>query len=192
MTTFDQAFDKLLGHEGGYSYHPSDPGGETMWGVTARVARQNGYRGEMRDLPRETAKAIYRKLYWDASRCEELPDRLKFVVFDGAVNSGVSQSVVWLQRSLGVDDDGVIGPQTMRAASQSVDPMLPAKILAHRLRFMSSLAHWPAFSRGWADCRALQRRPSSFTASPMHPTPCACASRTNCVGACACRSTANA
>lgn len=148
---FDQAFDKLLGHEGGYSFHASDPGGETMWGVTARVARQNGYTGEMRDLPRETAKAIYRKLYWDACKCDELPDRLNFVVFDGAVNSGVSQSAIWLQRALGVDDDGVIGPQTLRAAAQSTDPMLPAKMLALRLRFMSALPTWPAFSRGWAN-----------------------------------------
>lgn len=148
---FEDAFDRLLGHEGGYSNHPSDPGAETMWGVTARVARANGYLGEMRDLPRDTAKAIYRKLYWDACRCDELPDRLNFIVFDGAVNSGVMQSVIWLQRALKVTDDGIIGPQTLQAARESIDPMLPAKLLAHRLRFMSALPTWPSFGRGWAN-----------------------------------------
>ena len=39
MTWFDQCFDKLISHEGGYVNDPRDPGGETMWGVTARVAR---------------------------------------------------------------------------------------------------------------------------------------------------------
>lgn len=149
--TFDQAFDRLIGHEGGYSFHPADPGGETMWGVTARVARLQGYSGEMRDLSRELAKQIYRKLYWDACRCDELPDRLNFPVFDGAVNSGVAQSIIWLQRALGVEDDGVIGPQTLQAAREHLDPMLPAKVLAHRLRFMSALPTWGQFGRGWAN-----------------------------------------
>ena len=56
--TFDEAFHKLLGHEGGFVDHPSDPGGATRWGVTERVARQWGYAGSMRELPVETAKAI--------------------------------------------------------------------------------------------------------------------------------------
>jgi lysozyme family protein len=29
--TFDIAFDRLIGHEGGYVNNPSDPGGETNW-----------------------------------------------------------------------------------------------------------------------------------------------------------------
>lgn len=149
--TFDQAFDRLLGFEGGYSNHPQDTGGETMWGVTAWVARQHGYMGLMRDLPRSTAQAIYRKMYWDACRCDELPDRINYVVFDGAVNSGTSQSIVWLQRALKVHDDSIIGPVTIRAACESIDPLLPARMLAHRLRMMSSLSTWPAFGRGWAN-----------------------------------------
>jgi lysozyme family protein len=45
--------------EGGYSNNPNDSGGETMWGVTDRVARANGYAGPMKDMPREVAKNIY-------------------------------------------------------------------------------------------------------------------------------------
>lgn len=153
--TFDQAFDKLLGFEGGYSFNAADPGGETMWGVTARVARLAGYAGEMRDLPRDTAKAIYRRQYWDACQCDEFPDRLNYILFDGAVNSGAAQSTVWLQRALKVNDDGVIGPKTLAAARESIDPLLPARMLAHRLRFMSSLPTWPAFGRGWANRIAM-------------------------------------
>lgn len=34
--TFDIAFDRLLGHEGGYVNDPEDPGGETNWGISKR------------------------------------------------------------------------------------------------------------------------------------------------------------
>ena len=54
MSSFDDAFKALIGSEGGYSFNPADPGGETMWGVTARVARASGYAGPMKDLPLET------------------------------------------------------------------------------------------------------------------------------------------
>lgn len=146
--TFDQAFDALLGHEGGYANNPADPGGETMWGVTVAVARANGYQGSMRDLPRDTAKAIYRKLYWDAVHAEELPNAIRYPLFDAAVNSGVKQAVKWLQRAVGVVDDGVIGPMTIAAAKASDGAAV--RMLAHRLDFMTSLPAWQTFGKGWA------------------------------------------
>lgn len=147
---FSTAFEKLLGHEGGYSNHRDDPGGETMWGITKRVAVQNGYTGDMRSMPVETAKAIYKSMYWDAVQAENLPADIRYIVFDGAVNSGVTQAAMWLQRACGVKDDGVIGPQTIRAANALHSEGLKRKILAQRLRFMAGLPNWPAFGRGWA------------------------------------------
>lgn len=147
--TFDEAFDRLLGHEGGYSNHPSDPGQETMWGVTARVARANGYTGDMRALPREKAKAIYRKDYWATVRADELPEALRFDVFDAAVNSGPKQAAKWLQAAVGASVDGVIGPQTL-AAARDADGMAPARFNGARLRFMTDLPTWASFGRGWA------------------------------------------
>lgn len=146
---FDQAFDRLIGHEGGYSNHPSDPGGETMWGVTARVARANGYTGPMKEMPRAVAKSIYRNLYWDPVKADHLPDAVRFDVFDGAVNSGVQQSVKWLQRAVGAADDGVIGPKTIAAAT-SVGESASAKYNGHRLAFMADLPTWQTFGKGWA------------------------------------------
>lgn len=148
--TFDESFTKLLGHEGGYVDHPSDPGGATRWGVTERVARANGYAGHMRDFPEQAARHIYRREYWQAVRAEELPEAVRYAVFDAAVNSGVKQSIRWLQRALGVADDGVIGPVTLRAANAADPHALLGKLLAQRLEFMTSLPTWPAFGRGWA------------------------------------------
>jgi lysozyme family protein len=146
---FDQAFEALLGNEGGYSFNPADPGGETMWGVTSRVARANGYTGDMKLLPRDTAKAIYRRLYWDAIQADALPGPLRFQVFDAAVNSGAGQAARWLQSAVGVAVDGSIGPATLRAAATS--PVSTGVVFdAVRLEFMADLPTWPAFGRGWA------------------------------------------
>lgn len=148
---FNEAFDRLIGHEGGYSNHPDDPGGVTMWGVTQAVARSWGYTGDMRSLPRDTAKEIYEALYWKRVRAEEMPEAVRFDVFDTAVNSGVGQAVKILQRSAGVSDDGVIGPKTL-AAVRTMDPQkLDKRFSGYRLKFMTGLKNWPSFAKGWAN-----------------------------------------
>lgn len=150
---FDQAFDRLLGHEGGYSNNPADPGGETMWGVTARVARANGYTGRMRDLPRSMAMTIYRKLYWDAVKADQLPTAVRFDVFDGAVNSGVDQSVRWLQHAANMPDrdvDGVAGPRTIASVLAAGPAVVASRYNGLRLEFMAGLGAWPTFGKGWA------------------------------------------
>jgi lysozyme family protein len=147
---FDQAFDILLKHEGGFSDHPADPGGKTRFGITEAVAREVGYRGDMRELPLDLAKRIYKDRYWDAVRAEELPEAIRYAVFDAAVNSGPRQAIRWLQRAVGTRDDGIIGPQTL-AAVRAADPeRLLRQLLAQRLRFMTGLPGWSAFGRGWA------------------------------------------
>lgn len=147
---FDQAFDALMGSEGGYNYNPADPGGETMWGITARVARRNGYTGDMRQLTRETAKGIAEHEYWMPACCDHLPPLLRFQMLDAAYNSGAPQAALWLQRAVGAKDDGVIGPATLAAAAAA--PALITGILfdAQRLDFLTDRPTWGMFGRGWA------------------------------------------
>jgi lysozyme family protein len=147
---FDTAFALLLDHEGDFSDHAADPGGKTRFGITEAVARQAGYTGDMRELPVDLAKRIYLDSYWRPVRADDLPPGVRYIVFDGAVNSGPAQSALWLQRALGVTADGVIGPRTLAAAYAKDAQQLKTAILAQRLRFMTSLTNWPAFSRGWA------------------------------------------
>lgn len=146
---FDRAFDILIGHEGDFVNDSRDPGGSTRWGVTQRVAIKHGYTGDMRTFPREMAKDIYRASYWDAVRADELPEVVRYPVFDAAVNSGVVQAIRWLQRVAGVGEDGIIGPMTLAAVRR--DPTgCAVKLTAERLDFMTSLPTWVAFGRGWA------------------------------------------
>lgn len=150
MSTFDQAFTRLLGNEGAYSAVAADPGGETMWGITKRVAQANGYQGDMRELSQSTAREIYRRLYWDAIQADELPEEVRFDVFDAAVNSGCTQAIKWLQRAVGVYDDGLIGPLTLEAAALKPAASVLARFNGQRLEFMTGLSTWTTFGKGWA------------------------------------------
>jgi lysozyme family protein len=147
---FDACLEAVLAHEGDYVDSPADPGGETRFGITAAVARAAGYTGEMSALPLSLARDIYRRQYWDALDADALPAVLRYCMFDAAVNSGVGQAVRWLQHALGVRVDGVLGPVTL-SALQAADPLsIKSRLIAQRLRFMTTLPHWQIFSRGWS------------------------------------------
>ena len=127
--SFEISFQQVVMIEGGYSDHPSDTGGKTMYGITEQVARDNGYTGAMKDLPLETAKAIYKAQYWDINRLDDVDAISKEIaheMFDTGVNMGVGYAVKFLQRSLNVlnrigrdyrdiSTDGVMGPSTLSA-----------------------------------------------------------------------------
>lgn len=146
---FDEALQRVLKHEGGYINHPSDPGGETNYGITVAVARQHGYTGPMRSISMFVVSEIYRKSYWDKLRCEELPPAMRFPAFDAAVNSGVTMSAKWLQRALGVPEDGLIGPKTIAAANRADPAHIAAKLTGYRLAMLAGLKHFDQFGRGW-------------------------------------------
>lgn len=121
--------DATIGKEGRYSNHPSDTGGATMWGITQRVARKHGYEGDMRQLPRETAVAIYTAEYMTApgfAAVATVSERVAEELFDTGVNMGPSVPARWLQEELNalngqgklyadIDEDADIGPGTIKA-----------------------------------------------------------------------------
>jgi hypothetical protein len=94
-SSYDAALARLLAHEGGYSDHPADPGGPTKFGITLAVYRRcvnpDATAADIRALPAETAKTIYRERYWDAMRCDDLPAGVDYAVFDYGVNSGIAR-----------------------------------------------------------------------------------------------------
>ena len=149
--TFDDAFIALIGNEGGYSNDPADPGGETMWGITARVARDWGYTGDMRLLPQPTAKVIAHDKYWVPAHCDDLPETMRFEAFDSAYNMGVHEAIVIIQRALGVEADGVFGAVTSAAMVGHPPESLRRKFTAERLRFYTNLPGWEHDGRGWAN-----------------------------------------
>lgn len=129
MTAFDIAWNRTGLAEGGYVNDPSDSGGETNWGITKRVARENGYTGRMIDLTKEQARAIGKKAYWDSLSLDSIADvceELALEVFDTGFNMGQGRVGRFFQRSLNAFNnrgehypdiavDGAIGRGTVRA-----------------------------------------------------------------------------
>jgi lysozyme family protein len=149
MDSFDDAFKALIGSEGGYSFHPADPGGETMWGVTARVARSCGYTGAMKDLPLETAKQIARERYWNPLHLDEFDPRVAFQIFDANYNGGLV--VLWMQKAADAEPDGKFGPLTIDAVKRADPAKFVMRFVAYGLRYLKNLHAWPTFSRGWTE-----------------------------------------
>lgn len=143
---FDKAFERLIGHEGGYVNDPRDPGGETKFGISKRSYPAL----DIKALTLERAKAIYRRDFWGVAGCDAVPDAMKFDLFDMAVNSGPVTAIKTLQRSAGVTPDGLLGPITLQALNSTPAPRLVARFNGHRLDFMTDLKTWPVFGKGWA------------------------------------------
>lgn len=127
--TIDEMIDGILEREGRYVNHPSDPGGATNWGITQRVARANGYNGDMRLLPKATAREIYRREYIIKPGflgVAEIDPVVAEELIDTGVNAGDARARLWFQQALnvlnrrGVDypdiaEDGAIGKGTLGA-----------------------------------------------------------------------------
>ena len=146
LVNFDEAFDRLLGHEGGYVNDPNDPGGETSWGISKRSYPDL----DIKALTREQAKEIYLRDFWNRIHADELHDGVAYQTFDFAVNSGIETAIRKLQAALGVADDGYWGPITRAAAKAMSETDQIMRLNAQRLRFMARLSNWPHASRGWA------------------------------------------
>jgi lysozyme family protein len=149
---FDQAFDRLIGHEGGYVNDPNDPGGETNWGISKRSYPDV----DIKNLTKEGAKAIYYRDFW--APLGNTPDAVKFQAFDFAVNSGIQTAVRKLQSAVGAVDDGVWGPMSAsRLNGMDLSDVLML-FLAERLEFMTKLKNWKFHGSGWANRVATNLR----------------------------------
>jgi len=133
---FKSCLAVTLGYEGGWSDHPSDPGGATMKGITLttyRRYRPAATKTQLRNIPTKDVEAIYRSGYWDTVNGDRLAAGVDLATFDAGVNSGPGRARKWLIASIGGPDHETV-----------------KKLCAKRLGFMRSLAIWNTFSRGWS------------------------------------------
>ena len=154
QSTFETCLSLLLVHEGGYTNHPSDPGGPTNFGITIedyrRYVKVNATAADVRRMRLDEAKIIYREKYWDAQRCDELPAGVNYAVFDYGVNSGTGRSGKVLRRTLGLPVNSSTVTDAVIAGGRVADPkILIAAICEERLRFLQALKTWPVFGTGW-------------------------------------------
>lgn len=155
---FDVVFDRVFGHEGGYSDNPADPGnwtggkvgkGEllgTKYGIAA-----NTYPGiNIKELTENQAKAIYYEDWWVTLDMQRFCKAMQFQMFDAAFNHGMRNASKMLQRAVKVKDDGIIGPRTMKAAKAMDENDKLLRFLSYRLRFFTDLGTFDTFGKGWS------------------------------------------
>lgn len=151
---FKISLKEVLKHEGGWSDHPSDPGGATMKGVTIATFRAfvnpKGTKSDLRKITDAQLETVYRRQYWDKVHGAELPDGVDFCVFDYSVNSGPSRAVKDLQKVIGVSQDGKVGPKTLEAIKAMGARNVINKLCDTRLAFLKRLKTWPTFGKGWS------------------------------------------
>jgi len=164
---WEEALAHVLKYEGGYVNHPSDPGGMTNLGVTKRVWEEwtgkPATESEMRSLTPDLVAPLYKKRYWDAVRGDDLPGGVDLCVFDCAVNAGPGRASQFLQRVVGVAQDGKIGPVTLLAIWKKEPVSIIAEFCHYREQHYRSLDTFATFGKGWmrrlddveAECKGM-------------------------------------
>ena len=150
---FEKSLEMLLHHEGGYVWHPEDPGGETNHGVTRAVYEQWVNRqvmdGEMKALTHADVAPIYKKNYWDKLKGDDLPSGLDFAAFDWGVNSGTGRPAKVIQRYVTAAQDGAIGRQTLGLIAENNPADIIQYLYEQRQKFYERLKTFETFGIGW-------------------------------------------
>jgi lysozyme family protein len=175
-STYDEALRRLLVHEGGYTNHPSDPGGPTNFGITIgdyrRYVKPDATADDVRAMRIDDAKAIYRSKYWDVLRCDALPAGLDYAVFDYGVNSGTARVARVLHRLVGMPDEAHVTPALLAAIRRRSTSELIVQLCDERLAFLQRLKTWPVFGAGWSrrvrEVRSAAIAIAGGTALPTH------------------------
>jgi lysozyme family protein len=169
QSNWKQSFDMMLDSEGGFQDDINDSGnhlsdgrrGCTNLGVTQAAWEE--YVGhkvstqDMRNLTPAVVEPFYRRKYWDACRCNDLPTGVDYLVFDFAVNSGVGRSAKTLQSVVGTTPDGAIGPLTLTAVGKYSSEMLINLFSIAKEEYYRSLNN-PHYEQGWLNRVLITRQ----------------------------------
>jgi lysozyme family protein len=157
---FQAAVAWVIAQEGGYTDDPGDPGNWTGGAVGSGQCNGTNFgisaasypTLDIANLSEAEAEAIYAEDYWTPIQGDALAPALALLVFDAAVNSGVSQSGVWLQVVVGATTDGNIGPTTLAAVKAWTGGAsdLCAEVLAQRIAALGDDPNWNTFGLGWS------------------------------------------
>jgi len=158
---FEQCFNLIIDSEGGFSLNQKDGGNWTggdvgrgeLKGTKYGISAESYQKLDIQNLTLQEAKDIYKIDYWDKLSLNNIPEIIRFDLFDTAVNSGVGTAAKLLQRTVKVKEDGVIGLVTLTAVKKEgfIPERLDKKFNAIRLLYISSLSskNWNNFGKGW-------------------------------------------
>jgi lysozyme family protein len=104
---------------------------------------------DVAQLTKEEASSIFLSRYWQVVRGDQLPSGLDCYIADTAVNSGPARAAKILQKLVGTESDGFVGPLTLEAVRKRNPLKLLLDYHAARMDFLLGLKTWDTFGRGW-------------------------------------------
>ena len=175
--TFEEALKGLRYLEGGFVI---DDGGPTEAGITQTTydgfCQQHGLTvTPVNQMTPQLIAEFYRLAYWEPLLCDQLPDKVDFVLFQWAVNhdgpGNAGGAVESIQICSGAEPDGIMGPETVRVANNMDPAKLCSCILSRQDGWYEadSLKNPDAPLRGWRDRVDRVRSFIQSATSPQSP-----------------------
>ena len=154
---YDDAFARVIGHEGKFQADYHDRGNWTsgvigqgnLKGTKYGISAMSYPNLDIRNLTLEQAKDIYYRDFWKRVHGEELHDAIAYQLFDAAINHGIGNAIRMLQRAVDVADDGRVGPLTLGAVRKTDVNDVLMKFNAQRIRFFTRISTFNRYGRGW-------------------------------------------
>jgi lysozyme family protein len=156
---FTMVFNRVISAEGGFTNNPDDNGNWTsnkagtglLKGTKYGIAANTYPDLDIENLTRDQAKIIYHRDWWVKLGMTRFSNAMQYQMFDSAFNHGMRNASKIFQRAVGAVDDGIIGPNTLKAASKISEDDLLLRFLANRLKFYTSLSTFKIFGAGWTN-----------------------------------------
>lgn len=172
---FEKFFPELIKIEGvAFTITRYDNGGATKFGITLQTYKsacktplvispcdkdQNGRvtSNDLRLVTLHEVKPIYKGLYWNLLKCDKINNQgIAEIWTDLIINSGTgfrNQHIKAVQKILKVDQDGIVGPQTIESINKSFAPYVFDEIFKYRKNFYKSIVKrnrsQKRFLNGW-------------------------------------------
>lgn len=133
-----------------YTNNKKDKGGPTKYGITLATWRRVGYdkngdgvlnEKDVKLLTEDDFQRVFKQNYWDACKADQIQNQsIANMLVDFAYNSGVSRAVKYLQKTLGVTADGIIGKNTLSAINGSDGKKLFERFKKARKNYLIRIA----------------------------------------------------
>lgn len=159
MAVFEEALPILIRHEGTFVNDPADAGGATNFGISARTLAAYLHQpvsvDQMKLLSQAQAADIYKKGYWDSMNLDFVKDQtLATIIFDMAVLVGSPTVVEFIQESLGMHPDRILGSHTIASingyvSSQWLGLKIIEKCQNHFIEICVAMNDQIKFLAGW-------------------------------------------
>ena len=144
-----------------YTNNKKDKGGPTKYGITLATWRRVGYdkngdgvlnEEDVKLLTKDDFHRVFKQNFWNACKADKIQDQsVANMLVDFAYNSGVKRAATYLQLTLGITADGIIGNKTLFAINKSNGKRLFERLKKTREDYLKSIAKGEQkdFLDGW-------------------------------------------